>query len=141
MAEFLIYNKEHWMDALTQEQLDGYVQKYPKFMDKYNARNQRGDVVEVRPDGYWTGSKAPGYDKSVFLLVTVPGLKFDDAKKYGEPLTVQFPVSVLNEDTGEFEDEWQSRLIKKRKYSFNNVIDKQIFNNISEVTITEKTLG
>jgi len=120
MAEFLIYNKDHWMDALNQEQLDGYVEKYPKFMDKYNARTQRGDVIEVRPNGYWTGPKAHNYNKSIFLLVTVPELKFEDAEKYGKPLT------------------WESKLIKKRKYNFSNVVDKQIFNNISEVSITEK---
>lgn len=141
MAEFLIYNKEHWMDALNQEQIDEYVKKYPKFMDNYNARQQKGDVIEVRPDGYWTGPKAPGYDENVFLLVSVPRLKFEDAEKYGEPLYQQFPVSVLNEETSEFEEEWKEKLIKKRKYNFSNVIDKQIFNSISEIMITEKSLG
>ena len=129
------------MDVLTQEQLDGYVKKYPKFTDKYNSHTQRGDVIEVRPDGYWTGPKAPGYDKSVFLLVTVSGLSFKDAKKYGEPLRMEFPVSVLNEETGEFEDEWVSRVIKSRKYNFSNVTNKQAFNNISEILVTEKALG
>lgn len=194
-AEFLIYNKEHWMDALTQEQIDVYkerqadnyikwhntkvaltseqiddilrplVQKAKehwiarhtevlgmtqkdidteceearvRFQAKYDARYQRGDVIEVRPDGYWTGLKAPGYDESVFLLVIVSGLKFEDASKYGKSLYQQFPISVLNEETGEFEEEWERRAIKKRKYNFSNVTDKQIFNNVSEISITEK---
>lgn len=141
MAEFLIYNKDHWMDALTQEQVEEYVEKYPNFQAKYDARYQRGDVIEVRPDGYWTESKAPGYDKSAFLLVTVPGLKFDDAKKYGRSLYQQFPISVLNKETGEFEEEWESRAIKRRRYNFSDVVDKQVFNNVLEITIKDKALG
>lgn len=122
-AEFLIYNKDHWMDALTQEQLAEYVKKYPKtFMDKYNGRMTGGDVVEVRPDGYWTGTKAPGYDKSVFLMVSKPGLSFKDAKYYGTPLRDS------------------DKIVKKRKYNFSNVTDKQVINDFSEITITEKRI-
>jgi hypothetical protein len=89
-------------------------------MDKYNARYQRGDVVEVRPDGYWTGPTAPGYDKGVFLLVTVPGLSFKDAKHYGD---------ALEED---------GKIHKRRKYSFSNVTDKQTFSEISKISVTDK---
>lgn len=123
MAEFLIYNKDHWMDSLTKEQLDEYVKKYPNFMDKYNARMEKGDVVEVRPDGYWTGPKAPGYDKSIFLMVTKPGLLFVDAKHYG---------TSLKDSSG--------KLIKKRKYNFTNVTDKQVISNFSEITVTERRI-
>lgn len=37
----------------------------------YDARPQVGDVVEVRPDGYWENR---GFDKSVYAVVKVPGL-------------------------------------------------------------------
>ena len=29
MAELLIYNKDHWMDALSQEDIDKRIQNYP----------------------------------------------------------------------------------------------------------------
>ena len=141
MAEFLIYNKDHWMDALKQEQIDEYVKKYPKFMDKYNARTERGNVIEVRPDGYWTGTKAKAYRKNTFLVVTVSGLSLKDAEQYGKPLIQVLLMPVWNEDTQEFETEWIPKIIKKRKFNFSNVTDKQTFSSISQVTITEKTLG
>jgi hypothetical protein len=120
MSEFLIYNKVHWMSELSQEEVADYIKKYPNFLAKYDARNQMGDVVEVRPDGYWTGPKAPGYDKSVYLVVTVPGLSFKDARHYGEPLT---------------DDD---KIIKKCRYNFGNLMDKQSFSNISQISITDK---
>lgn len=139
MAEFLIYNKDHWCDALTEKQIKEYVKKYPKFMDKYNARIQRGDVIEVRPDGYWTGPKAPGYDKSVFLLVTKPGLSLEDAKQYQKALYGEETFTqVWLEKQQRFESVSDVKIVKKRKYNFTDVTDKQIISDFSEITITEK---
>lgn len=139
MAEFLIYNTNHWMDALDSEQIAEYVKKCPKtFMDKYNARYQKDDVVEVQLGGYWIGPKAKAYDKSVFLLVIVQEPTFEDAKKYARPLYAQFPQSVLNPETYEFETEWVEKMVKKRRYSFSNVVDKQVFNNLSDIDIMDK---
>lgn len=50
-AEFLIYNKDHWMDSLTQKQIDDHIVKDPQFQRKYDARFRKGDVVEIRKDG------------------------------------------------------------------------------------------
>ena len=64
MAEYLIFNKDHWMDSLTQEYLDT---KDIKFIEKYDARYQRGDIVEQRENGYWTTGK--GFNKNAFVVV------------------------------------------------------------------------
>lgn len=139
MAEFLIYNKAHWMSVLSQQEVEAYIEKHPKFLEKYDARYQMGDVVEVRPDGYWTEAKA--YNKSAFLLVTVPGLSFKDAKHYGEPLTKERIGQIWNEETQKDELHIFYDIIRKRKYNFGSVTDKQIFNGISEISVTEKTFG
>ena len=77
MAEFLIYNKNHWMDVMTAERYAELI-KRPSFAEKYLARYQRNDVVEVRPDGFWTGPKAKGFNKEAFRVISVPGLKPDE---------------------------------------------------------------
>lgn len=121
MAEFLIYNKVHWMSKLSQQEVEAYIKKYPKFLVKYDARSQMGDVVEVRPDGYWTGPKAKVYRKDTFLVVTVPELSFKDAEQYGKPL--------CDED---------NKVLRKRRYNFSSLTDKQSFADISQVTIIDK---
>ena len=86
MAEFLIYNKEHWMDALTPKQIKHHCLRHPKFRQKYNARYQRGDIVEVRPDGFYTGANAKGFRRDTFRVVAVLGLSIDAARQYHIPL-------------------------------------------------------
>lgn len=43
------------------------------WQEKYSGRYARGDIVEVRPDGFWTGPNKRGFDKSVFALIHIPG--------------------------------------------------------------------
>ena len=141
MAEFLIYNKEHWMDSLTEEQIKEYIAKRPKFLEGYEARYQRGDVVEVRPDGYWTGEKAKKYRKDAFLMVSVPGISFEEAKQYQKPLTQEFPVSVWNKEINDYETDWVRKTIKTRRFNFGELSDKQEFGSLSQITITDKIIG
>lgn len=95
MAEFLIYDKEHWMDKMTAERYAELI-KRPHFAEKYLSRYQRGDIVEVRPDGFWTGANARGFNEDAFRVVSVPGLPPD--KKYMESTGAErrrrFAVSV-----------------------------------------------
>lgn len=75
--ELLIYNKEHWMDSLTERELANMVKDDPKFQIKYDSRYQKGDIVEVREDGYWTGKRAKGFNKDAFLVISRPGVLVD----------------------------------------------------------------
>lgn len=80
MAEMLVYNTTHWMDKVTTERAQELRANDPQWDRRYAGRYQSGDVVEVRPDGYWTGPKAPGYNREVFRLVLAPGVKVDQVK-------------------------------------------------------------
>lgn len=71
MAELLIYNTTHWMDLLKEDRWKELESACPSWAERYARRSVRGDVIEVRPDGYWTGGKAKGYDRSVFRVVCV----------------------------------------------------------------------
>lgn len=79
MAELLIYNGTHWMDKLTGEQVAKMRAKYPDWDARYAARHQKGEVIEIRPDGFW--SKKGDYPrKDMFRVVLMPGVKPEDLK-------------------------------------------------------------
>lgn len=77
MAEFLIYKKYNWMDKVDSRQW-AELRKNPQWDEKYLDRYQRFDIVEVRPDGFFTGRKARGFNQEAFRLLIVPGLKADN---------------------------------------------------------------
>ena len=72
MVKFLVYNQDHWMDSLTQKQIDD-----KGLQVKYNRRYQRGDFIEVRKDG----SKMCGLEPNSFALINVP-ISISEAKQY-----------------------------------------------------------
>lgn len=117
-AEFLIYNKDHWMDALTPQQLIEYNKKYPGFQVKYDARYQRGDIVEVREDGFYTSTLKGDLSKWAFRVVIVTGLKPEN--KYME-----------------------STLTKRRRYNIMDGATKTVHtvSKIQDIILTDKTLS
>jgi len=86
MAELLVLNHDSWMEKLDAKQLAEYVKKYPKFMTKYNARQRKGDVVDIQDDGHWTG-KGRGYNKDHYDVVIVKGKKAAELRDYRGSLT------------------------------------------------------
>ena len=69
MAELLLYNKLHWYDELDDKARVEIDKKYP---GKFNSRYKKGDIVEVRPDGYFTKH---GFNKKAFAVVLMPDVK------------------------------------------------------------------
>jgi len=78
MAELLVYRGPHWMDSLTVEQITELGKTDKHFAEKYAARYRPGDIVEVRPDGYW--SKTHGWNRRAFNLLRLPGVTVRDAQ-------------------------------------------------------------
>jgi len=97
MAELLIYNKDNWMDLPSKERPDltgyenvkrkiklnpnklnkGQLAKALRLHDeKYAARYQVGDIVEVQEDGFW--DKRGCGDK--FSVVKLPGVSKEKAQ-------------------------------------------------------------
>ena len=139
MAEFLIYNKAHWMDALTDKEIAAYVEKHPGFMDAYNGRHQRGDVIEVRPDGFYTKEKK--YRKDTFAVVSIPKMSVEDANEYGKALYDEEHYSMTFDPiTMEHGTIRNPKMIKQSKYSFGAVTDKTVYQNITDASIVEKAL-
>ncbi len=124
MAELLIYNKDHWMDALTPLEVDAMDKQHKGFKAKYSRRTQRGDIIEVREDG------SPITDKELqnFLVIQVPGIKKKD-------------VSYLAEPLGDFSDPYKPIITKKYKYKLDKDLlstdMKTKFEKNTNMTMTE----
>lgn len=82
MAELLIYDKNNWMDAMTAEHIAERIEQEPKFKHKYASRFQPGDIIEVRPDGYWMGPKARGFNQAAFRVLAIKGEKAEILKDF-----------------------------------------------------------
>lgn len=114
--ELLLFWKDHWMDSWDAAKVASLEENERR---KYDARNQWGDIVEVREDGYWA---TRGFDHEAFMVLKVPGLVYDADKM--APLR----------DAGE-------RLLKKRKWFTNRTkIPQNILNKVESqgrvVTVT-----
>lgn len=120
MAELLVRAKGHWMDSLTDQHVgDRAVAKYllanlaassddlakarASAVDDFNSRSQIGDVIVVRPDGWQWGKEEclPN-----FIVVKMPEMTFDEAKKYEDPLVIDVLI----------EGELIPKTLKRRKY-------------------------
>jgi len=94
MADLLILNIDHWMDKLTEDDLVEYTKKHSNFMDKYNRRSQKGDVIEVQEDNHWADSQT---GKGKFKILRLPGVKKVDAIHYVDKLEKLTGVSIEGE--------------------------------------------
>ena len=123
MAEFLIYNKDHWMDELTPEQLKQNRWKYSHWDEKYNARYQKGDIVEVRPEGFFTGPKAHGFDYNAFRLVIVKDLKVDESLM--QPfMKVEIVTPIQYDEKGNAVT--KETILKRRRYALSVTSERKV---------------
>jgi hypothetical protein len=102
MAEFLIYAKRHYMDDWTLEKVAAMDPEDKK--RRYDSRLQPGDILEVRPDGFWSNELPGNGGYPCFALVTVPGLSVSTAMQFLDPIC-----------------DVDGKLLHKRKYRIKNV--------------------
>ncbi len=115
MAEFLIYNKTHWMDELSVAEIAERVKENSHLQAKYDARYQRGDIVEIRPDGYWSQDRA-GHGKHAFALVVLPGLGIKDAQHYMDTWERDVAITQTKEDISNHIYEYSGLLNRTSSY-------------------------
>lgn len=77
MAEFLIRKRAHFAET----------EKPASWSDvKWAGRPLRGDIIEVRENGYWRiealGTGEHGWDRDAFALVQVTNLPLDTAQQW-----------------------------------------------------------
>ena len=126
MAELLIYNKINWMDEPErQERVEQLKKDDSKFQAKYEARYQKGDIIEVRPDGYWLKR---GFNKNAFCVVCRENV----AKNDMDYLSGSFLEEFIHPDVSR-------KTLRKRKYNID--IDSIIFGENQKEKITELELS
>jgi hypothetical protein len=88
------------------------------FTRSYESRSQIGDIVVIRPDGWQWGREEclPN-----FIVVKVPDMTIEEAKKYEEPLN-----EMVTEKAPDGKDMQVARLIKFRKH----IMDKVVVDNV-----------
>ena len=115
------------MDALDQPKLDEYCLKYPKFLEKYNARYQRGDIVEIHEDGFWGIGPYPR--KDTFRVVRVPGMSKEDAKQYHVPHN-QVEFDLDKDGKIQYDEEnnpiTKTTVLKRCRYTVLSGVDKNV---------------
>jgi len=110
MAILLIKFDSHWMDSLSQEEIDRYAANDLGFIDAYNARYQKYDVIEVREDGCPIGELEC---LPKFFVLKVDGKKADWLHLM-EPQT----TNELKFDTEKLESYVDKKTVMRRKYQF-----------------------
>ena len=102
MANFLVYNKMHWLDSASKSEptktgykrhadnIDaaGYLSAiekldaHAKLKKKYDSKLVAGDIIEVRPDTQGMS----GIEPDSLVLIKVKDLKLEEAGIYAEAL-------------------------------------------------------
>jgi len=104
MAEFLVRVKKHWMDDISQSEIDAMTVDERR---NFDSRTQIGDIIVVRPDGWVWGNEEC---LPTFLVVKVVGINVADVAKFEEPLNEIYMENIDGEDVA------MNRLLKRRKY-------------------------
>ena len=118
MAELLVRAKPHWMDSLIQSDIDKMSKEQKQ---SYEARSQIGDIIVVRSDG-WKWGKEECLPN--FVIIKIPNLKIEDAKKYEECLMdITVPEKPI--------------LLKHRKYQ----IPKTVIGNAKQLSQSSVSVG
>jgi len=118
MAEILIQARGHWMDNLSQAQIDALDEGQK---DSRNARIQLGDIVVVKPDGWVWGAEE---NLPRYLVVKLPQLSVATVEHFTQSLM-------------DLTDPENPKMKRKRKYQIPaNYIQPYIDAETSSVTIT-----
>lgn len=94
MAEYLVYNKDHWVDVMIAE---NHPQVGNLDMDKFATRYTKGDIIQIFEDGVCTEPPAP---TSPFVIIKVFKQAVDNI--YQE-------AKIVDKTQKELDDEWAEK--------------------------------
>lgn len=104
-AELLVKAKSHWLDELSQAEINTLIADNKITLESYNSRTQIGDIIVVRPDGWEWGREET---LPIFVLVKIPDMPIEEAKQY---------EAVLMDNT----IPTQPVILKRRKWKISSV--------------------
>lgn len=94
MAEYLVYNKDHWVDVMIAE---GHPDVSNLDMDKFATRYTKGDIIQIYEDGICTEPPAP---TSPFVIIKCNKQAVD--RIYQE-------AKIVDKTQKELDDEWAEK--------------------------------
>ena len=109
MAEFLVYDKDQHLDKYSPASIS---LMSDNMQLAYNRRYQRGNIIQVREDGYYRqfdnseeDKNRKGWNRKAFSVISVP-IKLKDAEQYVCPVI----------DTVEINSKSYNTITKKSAY-------------------------
>jgi len=97
MAELLVQARGHWMDGMSQQEINNLPESRK---DARDSRIQLGDIVVIKPDGWPWGNEE---NLPRYIVIKAPGVDVETVKHLTESL-----VDSSNPDS--------PKMKKKRKY-------------------------
>ncbi len=134
MAELLIYAKIHWTSESPVSAHVKMRKKYRYWDRKVQSATRRGDIIEVREDGYW--SEIHGWNKKVFALLKIPGLSLEEAGRFMDPRIWEVPNVIPDEPPRE-------HILSKHRYAVQvEIFPGKIleFPNLSHIMLLDKAI-
>ena len=110
MADFLIYNTNHWTKEVSLEDKAKWTGQQE---DKFANVHEFDDIVEVQPDGFY---KKRGYNKKVFRVIENPKLSYEKYEVLMHSVEHTFPAA-----DGKFYHKYRRR---GKVDALDNIIDK-----------------
>lgn len=124
MADFLLKNTNHWMDTLSDEEVQQRIVQDPSFEQAYSTRYQKGDVIEVGPDNRW---KDHQHGNGKFIIVRAPFCSLEEAETYMESDDSTYRRRYRMWFENITDEQLQSHQISPYVYQLNNVSEMFIF--------------
>ena len=138
MAEFLIYNKTHWSENVSEEDRAKWSEAEA---DRLSRTFRKGDFVEAQEDGFFSKR---GFDKESFCLLCIPKMTKEEGLQYVCSLTEERYALVFDDKTMTHSTVPYLFKLKKRKFALDPksvTLDAEktaIVEMLSKVTINEK---
>ena len=97
MAELLVYAKNHWMDTLSPNVVEQRIETGHFSQQNYDKRYQKGDIVEVKENGFWIDHLTRSFDRTAFVVVQVTNATAEESmdymRKWRRDVTIQKTVN------------------------------------------------
>jgi hypothetical protein len=130
MIDVLVLIRKPWWEDLTEAEVLSRDEKTKNFAKRHARRMKQGDIIEVRPGGYY---KKHGFDEKAFAVVSVPG---DFSEKVKNDL--MRPVTNVDGDILQARNyKCDLSFEREKEVVVDGVPDAQLKNKVTDARVTD----